>query len=185
MYILQFDGMLQIVSKKVGQAGFLGYGWYIFKNEMVIARGFGLYAHRYKAHSNIAEYIALIEGLEALTDLKLWKKPIEIRGDAKCVIDQMKGEVAVNSHPTRELHRRAASLSANFYSLIWTWIPRKKNKLADRLSRRGLRQLYILPNAYEDLIKKMSIYSNTGSGLISLFDLNTYYSDGYCFQAIG
>jgi len=31
----------------------------------------------------------LIDGLDALTDLQITLEPVEIRGDAKCVIDQM------------------------------------------------------------------------------------------------
>ena len=49
------------------------------------------------AGSNAAEYLALIEGLEALEDLRIGNEPVEVRGDAKCVIDQMLGHAAVSS----------------------------------------------------------------------------------------
>jgi ribonuclease HI len=176
MFALQFDGMLQILSRKTGHSGLLGYGWQVSNEKTEIARGFGLYAHRYTAHSNIAEYLALLEGLEALTDMRLFNELVEIRGDAKCVIDQMKGNVAISSHLTRKLHRRVRSLAANFSSLEWTWIPRKENRLADQLSRRGLRNLYCLPDSYEKAINRLNSDSAARGGLISLFDLHIYMS---------
>lgn len=174
MYILQFDGMLHFVRAEAGQAGLLGYGWLILNDTIEVARGFGLFAQARTANSNIAEYLALIEGLEALTDLKIRNEPIEIRGDAKCVIDQMKGIASVSSLPTRKLHRRAKRFVARFPALTWTWIPRRENKLADKLSRRGLRQLHIMPLAYENALEQLSARSAARSGLVSLIDLRVY-----------
>ena len=174
MYILQFDGMLQRVDEKAGRAGLLGYGWFILNNDSEIARGFGLFAHRHAPNSNIAEYLALIEGLEALADLKISNKPIEIRGDAKCVIDQMKGVASISSLPTQKLYRRAKHLTNHYDSLIWTWVPRKENKLADTLSRRGLRQLHTMPDAYEKALSQLSAWPVVDNGLISLIDLRVY-----------
>ena len=174
MYILQFDGTLHFVHEKAGKAGLLGYGWFILNDQVEVARGFGLFAQTDTANSNIAEYLALIEGLEALADLKTGNEPIEIRGDAKCVIDQMKGVASVSSLPTRKLHRRAKRFAARFNSLTWTWIPRKENKLADKLSRRGLRQLHIMPLAYERAMDQLNTHTAGPSGLISLIDLRVY-----------
>lgn len=171
MYILQFDGMLRLETKKKVQTDFLGYGWHVIKNDIEVARGFGLYVHKNMINSNIAEYVALIEGLKALTDLRVWNDPIEIRGDAKCVINQMKGLAAVHSIPTRKFHRRARRLSANFYFLTWKWVPRKENKRADNLSRRGLRQLYALPDAYENAMNQLRTSAAAGRRYIPLFDL--------------
>jgi ribonuclease HI len=173
MYILQFDGMLRLINEKTGKTGLLGYGWLILNNDIEAARGFGLFAHSRMPNSNIAEYLALIEGLEALTDLRIRNQPVEIRGDAKCVIDQMKGIASVNSLSIQKLHRRASRLADRLDSLTWTWIPRNKNKLADKLSRRGLRQLHITPNAYENALSRLRTNA-VGSGLISLIDLRVY-----------
>lgn len=139
-----------------------------------MARGFGLFAQRQMACSNLAEYLALIEGLEALLDLRIWDEPIEIRGDAKCVIDQMKGDAAVNSLRTRKLHLRARRLANHFDSLAWSWIPRKENKLADKLSRRGLRQLHSFPQAYEHALNRLNSHSIPADGLVPLVDLRIY-----------
>ncbi|HEU0291561.1 MAG TPA: hypothetical protein VFR47_02430 [Anaerolineales bacterium] len=70
---------------------------------MEIARGFGVFLPICVVGSNVAEYLALIEGLEALADLRIGEAAIEIRGDAKCVIDQMLRYAPVSSPLTRTL----------------------------------------------------------------------------------
>ena len=174
MYILQFDGMLHQLTGRMEKAGLLGYGWLITNNDNEVGRGFGVFAHKHMASSNIAEYLALIEGLEALTDLRIWKEPIAIRGDAKCVIDQMKGVVSISSIPTRRLRDRARWLANHFDILTWTWVPRNHNKPADKLSRRGLRQLHAIPNAYENVLTQLKNQRISGGGLISVMDLRVY-----------
>ncbi|HEX5941718.1 MAG TPA: reverse transcriptase-like protein [Anaerolineales bacterium] len=97
MYILQFDGMLGSSSDFWSiDVGLLGYDWSIQKNNIEITHGFGVLVRKCMAGSNVAEYLALIEGLEPLVDLRI-KDLVEIRGHAKCVIDQMTGESAVHS----------------------------------------------------------------------------------------
>ena len=174
MLTLQFDGMLHLVSEKEGHAGLLGYGWLVLDNQLEVALGFGLFAHRYLANSNIAEYLALIEGLEALTDLRNSQRAVEIRGDARSVIDQMKGVASVSSLPTQKFYCRAKQLATHFDSLTWTWVPRKENKLADRLSRRGLHQLHARPEAYEKALNQLRTYPTKGNGLIPVVDLRVY-----------
>lgn len=174
MLTLQFDGMLHLISEQPSHAGWLGYGWLAMDNHFEVARGFGLFAHRQLANSNIAEYLALIEGLDALTDLRVCNCPIEIRGDARCVIDQMKGVASVNSPPTQKFYQRARQLATRFESLAWIWVPRKENKLADSLSRRGLRQLHSRPEAYEKALNQLRTCPTRENGLIPLVDLRVY-----------
>jgi ribonuclease HI len=142
MHTLQFDGMLQTMKQNPGRIGLLGYGWLIQRNGIEIAHGFGIFVKSGVLGSNVAEYLSLIEGLEALADLEIRDEAIEIRGDAKCVIDQMKGDASVSSSITRKLSQRARHLLRRFTSPTWVWVPRGLNKQADALSRRGLRYLH-------------------------------------------
>ncbi len=143
MYTLQFDGMLRDAGNGFAKPfGLLGYGWLIERNAMELAHGFGVYLGAGKAGSNAAEYLALIDGLEALSDLRVCHERIQIRGDAKCVIDQMTGLAGVTSPLTRQLNERARKLSRRFFSLTWLWVPRRENRLADSLSRRSFRYLH-------------------------------------------
>jgi len=144
MYNLQFDGLFKGFpgeEETLSKAGFLCYGWLILRDESLIARGHGAYARGKDASSNIAEYLGLIEGLDALTYLRVTEEIIQITGDAKCVIDQMQGLASVNSPNIKPLYRRAARLADLFHHLIWEWTPRRNNRLADSLTRRALQQI--------------------------------------------
>ena len=144
MYILRFDGLFRPVSgakRSATKAGIMCYGWLIFKNNILVARGHGAFAHANEASSNMAEYLALLEGLEALSDMGVRKQPVLVMGDAKTVIDQMTGEAAVNTSAARVLHRRAAQLARGFSNLSWRWTPRQFNREADKLTRRAMNSL--------------------------------------------
>lgn len=170
MYILQFDGMLHTSGNERMPVSLLGYGWIIQHNGREVARGFGLFLRRCRTGSNIAEYLALIDGLEALVDLRIRHEPIQIRGDAKCVIDQMIGYAGVSSPLTRKLHQRARRLARRFTNITWGWVPRRENRHADSLSRRSFRYLYSSPYLDHE-IRHSPRY---GEKLISLVDLRIH-----------
>jgi len=174
MYILEFDGMVRDLDEQPNSSGLLGFGWLLSKQDRVMAHGFGLVGRKRQATSNIAEYLALVEGLDALADMRLWDAPIEIRGDAKGVIEQMMGRALVNSSAAQELHRKAHRLATRFNHLKWVWIPRCKNKSADCLSRRGIRQLYNTPGAYEKAVQQLFARSGASRELFPLIDLRIY-----------
>ena len=105
-YSLQFDGMLHTLSEENPRnGGFLGYGWFLTRDDdNEIAYGFGLFAQKGTVYSNLAEYLALIEALDALLDLRIRNEHIEIRGDARCVIDQMTRAASISSLTTQRLY---------------------------------------------------------------------------------
>ena len=174
MYILQFDGMLRSSSGIWPiNVGLLGYGWSIQRNNIEIARGFGVFVRNCTAGSNVAEYIALIEGLEALVDLQIRDAAVEIRGDAKCVIDQMIGSASVSSPLTSELYQRARKLAVHFTSLTWVWIPRRENRYADSLSRRSFRYLRYSHRLNREIYQSQS-FSLYGGRLVPLVDLRVH-----------
>jgi ribonuclease HI len=134
----------------------MSYGWLIFKRGKLVARGLGVFARRKYAASNIAEYLALIEGLEALADMNIGDAYVEIRGDAKCVLDQMAGRANVTSLPTRSLYRRAKKLAQAFTHLEWHWVPRRENHAADTLTRQAFRRMRNLPEAYHEALDSLA-----------------------------
>jgi len=175
MYILQFDGMLR--SSSAGwpaHLGLLGYGWLIKKNDVEIAYGFGIFVRKCMAGSNVAEYLALIEGLEALTDLRIKNNAVEIRGDAKCVIDQMTGQAALSSPLTIKLNQHAQTLARCFSALTWVWVPRRENRHADSLSRRSLRNLRYSPY-WDQEPNQSELPSFYGGRLVPLVDLRVHH----------
>ncbi len=173
MYILQFDGMLHSSGTARMPVSLLGYGWLIKRAGMEVVRGFGLFLRKCKTGSNIAEYLALIDGLEALVDLRLRHEVVEIRGNAKCVIDQMTGDAGVSSPLTERLNRRAQKLANHFTALTWVWVPRRKNRYADSLSRRSFNYLRYSPHLNRE-INMSRLSSSHGEQLISLVDLRVH-----------
>jgi ribonuclease HI len=159
MYILEFDGLFQRVPGETDptqKAGLLGYGWLITRDGVIVAKGHGLFAREKEATSGVAEYVALLEGLDALSDLGVNKEMVEVRGDAKFVIDQMTGDSEVNSDSVKPLHRHAMRLARSFHHINWVWTPRKRNRQADALSRLGLRKFYKNPSYYKSAFQAIN-----------------------------
>ena len=143
MYILEFDGLFRGIeggANSTSKCGFMCYGWLIRKAGRIIARGHGTYLRSDDATSNVAEYLALIEGMEALMDMAVQKERILIIGDAKTIINQMKGAATANVDRIKKLNSRARRIARKFDSVEYLWVPRRENHAADKLSRRALTQ---------------------------------------------
>jgi ribonuclease HI len=180
MYALRFDGLYRSFhgkSSAVDTAGFLCYGWLIYRQDVVIAQGHGAFARSKGASSNVAEYLALIEGLDALSDLGVEYEQVKVFGDAKSVIDQMNGTASVSSEAIFPLYMRARQLGTRFLNLKWIWTPRKNNKAADGLTRRAMRQIRFDQRSYEAAVKALSAGAsrrNRSNRLLPLIDLRVY-----------
>jgi ribonuclease HI len=180
MLSLQFDGLYRGAPQNLhlGQgAGVMCYGWVILRGKSVIARGHGGYVRGKEASSNVAEYLALIEGLEALLDMGAENEPVMITGDAKSVIEQMQGLASVSAHSIRPLYRRARKLFTRFQRVSWCWTPRANNQEADALTRRALRQLRANPSHYEQVLASLipgKENGRTASRLTPVLDLRIF-----------
>ncbi len=184
MYVLCFDGLFKHFSKasaKTARGGVMGYGWYITRDEVVIAKGRGVFAHGEQATSGIAEYLALLEGLDALRDLCARDEPVEVRGDAKFIIDQMTGASLVTSESIKPLHRQARRLAKRFRQVTWTWTARRYNRRADALSREALCEAY-LDCEYYQWVASHPLSDPQEKGpthkFLSLADLRVYQPSG-------
>jgi ribonuclease HI len=176
MYLLQFDGSFRNIAEYGGNlyhAGFMGYGWLISKDGKLVARGMGVFACAEYATAHIAEYIALIEGLDALFDMGVRDRAIEIRGDAKSVIDQMESAACISSAPTLLLHERARKLSLQFEQLSWCWVPRENNRAADSLTRQAIRRMHS-SDYYQKFLGKLNTKSSQSGELLSMLDLRVF-----------
>jgi len=175
MYTLQFDGLFKPVqgANPVDQAGFMCYGWLIWKDHKVIARGHGGVARGQAATSNTAEYMALIEGLDALQDMGVCEQPVTVIGDARSVIDQMQRMAEVSSVGSRPMYQRARRISAKFVQIEWTWTPREKNRAADALTRRAMRQIRQDEKNYQAAIEFID-RPGRSKRVLPLIDLRVY-----------
>jgi ribonuclease HI len=179
MITLRFDGLFRCIPSNHSsrKAGVMCYGWLISRRGVLLARGHGAVASGKDATSNVAEYLALIEGLEALIDLGETQETIKVCGDSRCIIDQMRGVAAVNAPSMIPLYDQARGLVQHFRKLRWNWMPRKHNKEADSLTRRALRQLRLDPRSYHEMVDAISVMNKpkqSSNRFLPLMDLRVY-----------
>ncbi len=83
------------------------------------------------ATNNVAEYSALVAGLEHA--IRLGVRELEVVSDSELMVKQMRGEYRVKNAALREQSLRAASLARQLGSVSYTAVRREQNKLADQL----------------------------------------------------
>jgi len=86
--------------------------------------------------SNEAELLALCSALEEVGSLGA--RHIYIRGDSDFVVRHLRGEQRTGIAPLLDLVVRTEALLAGFESFSLEWVPRHRNRDADRLSRAAL-----------------------------------------------
>ena len=93
---------------------------------------------RYLGHTtnNVAEYEALLMGLEAL--VQMGRKKVRVQSDSQLLVRQLNGEYRVKDEKLKVLFQRAVSLLRRFDAYRILHVPRESNKLADRLANRGI-----------------------------------------------
>ncbi|GAA4018741.1 bifunctional RNase H/acid phosphatase [Allokutzneria multivorans] len=115
-----------------GNPGPAGYGAVVLDaatGEVLAERSEGIGV----ATNNVAEYQGLIAGLTAAAELGPGTE-VEVRMDSKLVIEQMAGRWKVKHPAMQPLAAEAKQLLARLGRVRWTWIPRERNKRADRLA---------------------------------------------------
>jgi broad specificity phosphatase PhoE/ribonuclease HI len=88
------------------------------------------------ATNNVAEYRGVIAGLAAAADLAAAN--VEVRMDSKLVVEQMTGRWRIKHRGLRPLAAEAAGLVRRFDTVTWRWVPREKNRHADRLANQAM-----------------------------------------------
>jgi probable phosphoglycerate mutase len=118
-----------------GNPGPAGYGAVVFDavtREVLAERSAGIGV----ATNNVAEYGGLIAGLTAAVELGATE--VEVRMDSKLVVEQMSGRWKVKHPAMQPLAAEARQLVAQFDRVTFEWIPRERNKHADRLANEAM-----------------------------------------------
>lgn len=84
-----------------------------------------------KLTNNQAEYLGVILALKE--SLKFKPRFIDFFLDSELVVKQLKGEYKVKNQELKKFYIEVLSLIKKFQSVNFYYIPRQKNKLADRL----------------------------------------------------
>jgi ribonuclease H / adenosylcobalamin/alpha-ribazole phosphatase len=88
------------------------------------------------ATNNVAEYRALVAGLEKALELHV--DEVEVVSDSELLVKQMRGEYKVKKPTLRELWDEATDLARQLRSVRYTAVRREHNELADRLVNEAL-----------------------------------------------
>lgn len=86
--------------------------------------------------NNVAEYRALIAGLEMALDREI--ASIDVRLDSLLLVKQVNGEYRVKAAHLKPLHREAVSLLRKFDEATVGHVPRGSNAVADALANEAL-----------------------------------------------
>ncbi|MYV89149.1 reverse transcriptase-like protein, partial [Streptomyces sp. SID1034] len=88
------------------------------------------------ATNNVAEYKGLIAGLRAARELDP-AATVRVRMDSKLVVEQMSGRWKIKHPDMRPLAAEAARVLPSS-QVSYEWIPRERNKHADRLANEAM-----------------------------------------------
>ena len=88
------------------------------------------------ATNNVAEYSALIGGLEKARELGI--TDLEVVSDSELMVKQMRGEYKVKNEALRGLSVEAGRLARQVGRVTYTAVRREHNLLADRLVNEAL-----------------------------------------------
>ena len=83
------------------------------------------------ATNNVAEYSALIFGLEAA--LKLAVSELVCYSDSELIVRQINGQYKVKDAVLKTYHLKVKNLLSKFKKVLFVSVPREKNRLADKL----------------------------------------------------
>jgi ribonuclease HI len=88
------------------------------------------------ATNNVAEYRALIAGLEKAVELAI--DELEVVSDSELLVRQMTGEYKVKNETLRDLKDEAEALERKLGRVRYKAVRREHNELADRLVNEAL-----------------------------------------------
>jgi ribonuclease HI len=88
------------------------------------------------ATNNVAEYRALLAGLEAALGAGVTE--LDVVSDSELLVKQMRGEYRVKNAALRELSVAAARVAREIGDVRYTAVRREHNELADRLVNEAL-----------------------------------------------
>jgi len=88
------------------------------------------------ATNNVAEYRALIAGLEKAVELEI--DELEVISDSELLVKQMQGEYKVKNETLRELNEEANFLEQKLGRVRYRAVRREHNELADKLVNEAL-----------------------------------------------
>jgi probable phosphoglycerate mutase len=115
-----------------------------------------------RATNNVAEYLGLIAGLDDAA--KLGATEVAVYLDSKLVVEQMSGRWKVKHPDLIGLNAQARKLASRFDRVRYEWIPRERNKHADRLANEAMDAAAEVIGLDEESAKDVAAQPTAGPG---------------------
>lgn len=135
MIEVYFDGLCQPINP----GGISCYAFVVKSDGRTIYSDYGIAVEPFSKDStnNVAEYTALVKALEWLLENNLSSTKVEIKSDSQLIVNQLTGDYKVKSKRIMSLYKQVLLLKGKFQDIQIKWVPREKNREADRLTNKA------------------------------------------------
>lgn len=137
MIKVYFDGS----SPARSDEGFTAYGFFIYREKVLLHKGKRGFVFGPPSSHNVAEYSGLIGALEYLIEQDMTDEEIIVHGDSALVLNQVFGNWALKSGLYFPLAQKALKLLTKFSNISGEWIPREYNADADELAGQAFKEV--------------------------------------------
>jgi ribonuclease HI len=143
-----FDGLCQPINP----GGISCYAFIVKSDGRIVHSDYGVAAKPFSEEStnNVAEYTALAKALQWLLANNFNSKKVEIKSDSQLVVNQLTGDYKVKARRILPLFKQVLFLKTKFQDIQIKWIPRDKNREADRLTNKAYNKALLENPEYLD-----------------------------------
>jgi ribonuclease HI len=129
------DGLCQPINP----GGISCYAFIVKEGEKTIYSDYGIAGEPFSEDStnNVAEYTALVMALQWLLANNLGSRRLKIMSDSQLIVNQLTGDYKVKAKRMLPLYKQVLLLMSKFQDTQIKWVPREKNREADRLTNKA------------------------------------------------
>lgn len=130
-----FDGLCQPINP----GGISCYAFIVKADGDTLYSDYGIAGEPFSEDStnNVAEYTALIKALQWLLANNFGPSRVEVMSDSQLIVNQLTGDYKVKAKRIISLYKQVLILMGKFQDIRIKWIPREKNREADRLTNKA------------------------------------------------
>ena len=145
------DGLCQPINP----GGIPCYAFIVKRDGRTIYSDYGIAGEPFSEDStnNVAEYTALVKALEWLLANNLGSTRVEIMSDSQLIVNQLTGDYKVKAKRMLALYKQVLKLMSTFQEIQIKWVPREKNREADRLTNKAYNKTLQENPEYFDRLK--------------------------------
>jgi ribonuclease HI len=130
-----FDGLCQPINP----GGIPCYAFVVKVDGNTVYSDYGIAGEPFSDDStnNVAEYTALVKALQWLLSNNFGPSSVEVMSDSQLIVNQLTGDYKVKAKRIISLYKQVLILMSKFQDIRIKWVPREKNREADRLTNKA------------------------------------------------